>query len=106
VVPRKPEASPLLDMVTPHGGKAKMPRGKKPLAESEITLVRRWIAEGAADDTPRAAENRYDAGRLPEYTRPPVIASLDYSPGGELLAVAGFHEVFLVDAADGRLAAR
>ena len=34
-------------MVTPHAGKAKMPRGQKPLAEGEVGLIRRWIVEGA-----------------------------------------------------------
>ena len=31
----------------------------------------------------------------PIYQRPPVITSLDFSPDGSLLAVAGFHEVLL-----------
>ena len=31
----------------------------------------------------------------PEYTRLPVIPALAFSPDGELLAVAGFHEVIL-----------
>ena len=31
----------------------------------------------------------------PVYAMPPVITSLDYSPDGKLLAVAGFHEVLL-----------
>jgi hypothetical protein len=34
------------------------------------------------------------------YTRAPVVPSLDYSPDGKLLAVAGYHEV-LINKADG-----
>jgi len=106
VVARKPEASLLLEMVTPDGGKAKMPRGQPPLADGELALLRRWVAEGAADDTPASVKQRFAPGQAPEYTRPPVIASVDFSPDGQLLAVAGFHEVFLVDAANGRPVAR
>ena len=29
-----------------------MPKGKPPLAAAEIELIRRWIAQGAVDDTP------------------------------------------------------
>src|SRR5436309_1683130 len=36
----------------------------------------------------------------------PVIASLDYSPDGQFLAVAGFHEVLLCSADSGQLVAR
>ncbi|MFP6901940.1 MAG: DUF1549 domain-containing protein, partial [Opitutales bacterium] len=36
----------------------------------------------------------------PEYTMPPVVTSLDFSPDGQLLAVTGFHEV-LIHKADG-----
>src|SRR5262249_14113668 len=47
-----------------------------------------------------------DMEHPPAYTRPPVIASIDFSPDGQLLAVAGFHEVLLVNASDGKLAGR
>ncbi len=106
VVPRQPNQSALLEMLVPHQGKAKMPKGKSPLSETDIDLIRRWIAEGAVDDTPTNAKARYDQDHLPVYTRPPVITALDFSPDGKLLAVAGFHEVLLVESASGRLAAR
>jgi mono/diheme cytochrome c family protein len=96
VVPAKPGESYLIDQITPQGGEAEMPRGQKPLAEAEIELVKRWIAEGAVDDTPQNTRARYDMDHPPVYTRPPVITALDYSPDGALLAVAGFHEVLLM----------
>ncbi|HUR46563.1 MAG TPA: DUF1549 domain-containing protein [Candidatus Saccharimonadales bacterium] len=81
-------------------GEAEMPKGKPPLLDGEIELVRRWIAEGANDDTPANARQRYDMDHPPVYTRPPVITSLDFSPDGKFLAVAGFHEA-LIHKADG-----
>ena len=106
VVARQPDKSPLYKMIVPVDGKAQMPEGKKPLADSEIELVKKWIADGAVDDTPANAKQHYDPEHPPIYTRKPVIPSLDFSPDGKLLAVAGFHEVLLVDPESGNLAGR
>ncbi|MFO0864957.1 MAG: c-type cytochrome domain-containing protein [Gemmataceae bacterium] len=106
IVPKDLAKSNLLTLITPKDGKASMPEGKKPLHDTEIELVRRWIAQGAIDDTPSNAKVRFDQDHLPVYTRPPVISSLDYSPDGKLLAVSGFHEILLVDADTGNRVAR
>ncbi len=106
VVAKSPEKSLLVKQITPVNGEAEMPSGKPPLAAHEIELVRKWIAEGAADDTPANARQRYDMAHPPVYTRAPVITSLDYSPDGSLLAVAGFHEVLLHKADGSGLVAR
>lgn len=95
VVAGDAEASYLLRQVIPVDGQAEMPRGGDPLGEGEIALIRRWIEEGAEDDSPVGDEVVYDAEHLPEYSRLPVVTSLDVSPGGEWVAVAGFHEVLL-----------
>ena len=105
VEPKKPEASHLVEQITPKNGEAEMPKGKPPLSQPEIDLIRRWISEGARNDTPANAVTAYDANHPPIYTRPPVIPSLDYSPDGKLLAVAGFHEVLLHKADGSGLAA-
>src|SRR5262245_16021714 len=80
IVPGKPDESRLVEQITPHDGKAEMPRGRKPLADAEIELIRRWVAEGAIDDTPAGAVAKYDAEHPPTYTRPPVITSIDFAP--------------------------
>ncbi len=95
VVPKDPEKSVLIQQIVPENGEAEMPRKRPPLPDKEIALIRRWIAEGAIDDTPANAKQRFDADHPPVYSRPPVITSLDFSPDGSLLAVAGFHEVLL-----------
>lgn len=95
IVPGNPDESELVSQITVKDGAAAMPKGKAPLSAVEIDTIRRWIAQGAQDDTPENAERRYDAAHPPIYTRPPVIPSLAYSPDGTLLAVAGFHEVLL-----------
>jgi WD40 repeat protein len=95
VVAGKPDESTLLAQIIPKDGVAEMPPKKAPLAAKDIERIRRWIAEGAKNDTPENARQKIDAAHPPIYQRPPVIASLDFSPDGTLLAVAGFHEVIL-----------
>ena len=95
VVPEHPDHSSILKMVTPQKGEARMPKGKSPLAASELALIATWIQQGAHDDTPADAKRHYDAEHPPLYSRPPVVPSIDFSPDGKLLAVAGFHEVLL-----------
>jgi WD40 repeat protein len=101
-----PEHSFLVEQITPTKGEAEMPSKSQPLLEPEIALIRRWIAEGAVDDTPPNARQRYDAEHPPVYHRAPVITSMDFSPDGSLLAVAGFHEVLLWKADGSELLAR
>jgi WD40 repeat protein len=71
-----------------------------------LELVKRWIAEGAKDDTPADAKKHFDAEHPPVYPRLPVVSSLDYSADGNLIAVAGFHEVLLHKADGSALEAR
>ncbi len=106
IVPGKSAESYLFGSIVPKDGKARMPEGKKPLDQGDIDLIKRWIDEGAADDTPASARQKFDADHPPIYTHPPILPSLDYSPDGKLLAVAGFHEVLLIDAADQSLKGR
>jgi predicted CXXCH cytochrome family protein len=107
VVPKDAAGSNLLKRITlPLGHEDLMPPKDGPLTAGEIDTIQRWIAEGAVNDTPENAVAKFDASRPPIYTRPPVINSLDYSPDGSLLAVAGFHEVLLHKADGSGLVAR
>src|ERR1051326_4795232 len=106
IVPGQPGKSAILKMVTPQDGEVRMPKGKTPLSENEVALISSWIQQGAEDDTPADAKRHYDAEHPPVYSRPPVISSLDYSPDGKLLAIAGFHEVLLYENNGADLAGR
>jgi len=95
IIPGKPDDSELLIQIVAKDGKAAMPKGKSPLAEAEVALIRKWIEQGAKDDTPDSGRVQYDAEHPPIYEAAPVITSIDYSPNDELLAIAGYHEVLL-----------
>ncbi|MCB1207626.1 MAG: hypothetical protein KDN18_25465, partial [Verrucomicrobiae bacterium] len=102
VVPGKPDESYLLELVVAAPGEKRpeMPPKEEPLSDYEVSLVKKWIGQGAKDDTPENARQQYTMENPPRYAVPPVVMSMDYSPDGSLLAVAGFHEV-LVHKSDG-----
>ena len=109
IIPGKPDESYLVELISPNDdGEYEMPKGKnaKPLHQDEIELIRRWIAEGAKNDAPEGVGTLYTMDNPPEYTMPPVVTSLDYSPDGQLLAITGFHEVLLHKADGSGLLAR
>ena len=86
IVPGKPDESHLITLITPIDGQAEMPQKAAPLPEDQLALISRWVAEGAEDDTPTSAKQRYNMDNPPVYSMPPVISSIDYSPDGTLIA--------------------
>ncbi len=106
IVPGKPEASYLIEQITPSDGQAAMPQGKPPLHEGEIKKIAQWIAEGAVDDTPASVRTVIDAAHPPKYESAPVLTALDFSPDDALLAVSGYHETLLYKADGSALVAR
>lgn len=107
VVAGKPDESLLVRYITPRDGQPPlMPQDAEPLTAAQIDLIRRWIAEGAHDDTPQGAQDAVDMQHPPVYKLAPVITSLDFSPDDALLAVSGYHEVLLWRADGSGLEAR
>ena len=107
VEPGNPDESNLVAFIVPQGDKPpKMPKGAPPLSNVEIDLVRKWIAEGAVDDSPPSTAAAIDTAHPPVYEMPPVITAIDYSTDGALLAVSGYHEVLLHRADGSELVAR
>ncbi len=89
VVPGKPDDSHLIEEITPIDGKAEMPRKAPPLKDDEIKLIRRWIEQGAKDDSP-AVGPVYSAEHPPQYIQPPIISSFDFPPTGSRLPSPDF----------------
>lgn len=101
IIPGKPDDSYLVELITPVDGHAEMPNEPFPsLNEVEIDMVRKWIAEGASNDSPQD-DHAYSSENPPPYVSAPAIPSIDVSPDGKTIAVAGYHEVLLVDGETG-----
>jgi len=98
-----PGKSALLEYLT--GIRTLMPKNGPPLAPDDISLFRRWIAQGAKDDTP-ASVDAISADHPPVYHAPPVVTALAYSPDGKTLAVSGYREILLHNADGSGLRAR
>src|SRR5260370_17169628 len=79
--------------------------GGKPFRADEIELFRRWIAEGAKDDSPANAPEEPVSKGPTVYHAPPVITALAVSPDGKWIAVSGYREILLWQYG-GELAAR
>ena len=88
-----PEESLLLDYIS--GDDPEMPLNAEPLSSTEIQLIRDWITQGAADDTPPSVAQPISQDHPPVYRSLPVVTSIDYSPDGQWLAVSGYHEAIL-----------
>ncbi len=96
VIPGKPEDSLLMITMLPDGDDPpEMPKDAKPLHKDELELFRRWIKEGAKDDSPKSSLRRFDQKNPPVYSKLPVITALDFSKDGKTLAVSGYNEVLL-----------
>jgi mono/diheme cytochrome c family protein len=77
------------------GDEPEMPKEGDPLSKEEVTLIAKWIEQGATNDTPPGMLNPFRLSKPPVYTRPPVITAISFSPDGQILAVSGYHEVLL-----------
>ena len=82
-----PEKSVIISYLTGET-KPQMPFGGKPLPDDQIELVRRWIREGAKDDSPPDSTDSVAAGPV-VYHAPPVITALASAPDGQTIAVSG-----------------
>lgn len=113
LVPGDPSRSEFLRLIAATDEEERMPKKGDPLSESQQSVIRKWIAEGARFDgkdvraplitlvpekpRPRAPER---------YPRSLPVTALALSGDGRLLAVSGHHEVTLWDGRTGRLTAR
>ena len=106
IVPGDPGASYLMQQIQVVDGHAEMPDEPNPtLSPTEIETIGRWIAAGAKNDS-IAPSITYDSEHPPAYARPPAVATIDVSSDGRLMAVAGHHEIVLVNVDDGRIVDR
>ncbi len=71
--PGKPDASLLVSLIS--GDKPRMPKVGPPLDASQVAVIRRWIEEGARDDSNRGGDELWWS--LKPLNRPPVPSMSD-----------------------------
>ena len=98
-----PTRSLIIEQIS--GKEPDMPKEGDALSVAEVSLITRWIREGAKDDTPADAYSTR-LKELPVYHRSPLISDLTVSPDGRWLAVSGYHEVLLLNLPELELKAR
>jgi len=101
VEPGSPDKSKLIEMIS--GADPDMPKDGDSLKSEQVSIIAKWIQQGAKDDTPAPGTTHIDT---PVYTVPPVITALAYSPDGSILAVTGYHEILLHQPDGSKLLAR
>lgn len=96
------EKSLLVQQVS--GDDPEMPEKGQKLSVGEVTILTRWVKQGAKDDSAAGQSSSAADDSTPQYPKvygvAPVISALAVSPDGTMLAVAGSHEV-LLEHADG-----
>ena len=97
IVPGDAANSYLFQQIDPSGGVAEMPQGKPPLTMATVELIRRWILEGAKDDSPKLDISAAKSGSPKFYATVPPITAMDVSADQRLMAVSGYHEVIVHD---------
>jgi hypothetical protein len=113
LVAGQPEKSELFTRLTTDDADERMPREDAPLTSTQIDLFRRWILAGAKFDgaDPKVALKtmfgpREHPAAPATYPVPVPVLALALAPNGKEVAVSGYHEVTIWDAATGKLVRR
>ena len=113
VVAGKPRESELYLRLVETAADDRMPQKADALPAAEVAIVERWIREGAVSDGGDPSRPIVELAResllhaAPEhYPRPQPVTALAFSPDSTQLAVSGYGEVTIWDAASGALVRR
>jgi Tol biopolymer transport system component len=104
IVPHDPNGSRLVAML--EGGlNPRMPLDDDPLSAHDIAIIKDWINAGAigpaANETGAPVVVPATPDIRPEVPVSSPVASLKFSPDGKILAVGGYRDMRLVEAASG-----
>ncbi len=110
VVPGKPEASLLYQLLTEKSEDDRMPQKSEPFLSSEISLVREWIVGGAKFDGVNQSASLASLRPPPRNVAPPKrykfpwpVSALTYNHDGTQLITGGYHEIIFWNATNGMM---
>jgi len=113
IVAGRPGESHLFQLITTNDEDDRMPAKGERLTAGQVSIIERWIKEGAKFDGPDAKAllvTLVPASGHPQapakYPRPVPIMALAFSADGKELTVGGYHEVTIWDPVSGQLRGR
>ncbi len=113
VIAGKSAASKFHQLLITKDADDRMPQKADPLPPAQVELVKRWIEQGAKFDGPdpklalaELVPPREHAPAPKVYAAAIPTTALAFSPDGKELAVSGFREITVWDAASGQLLRR
>ncbi len=112
LLPGDPEGSYFLELLRPDAS-PRMPWKQDPLTSDKVSLIEKWIKEGAKYDGASPTEDwtavlrRNAVVKIPEaYPIAMPITAIAFRPDGSEVAASGYHEITYWKTADGSLARR
>ncbi len=113
VVPGQPDKSVLLELLIEPDAEFRMPQDADALPAKQVSLIKRWIEQGATfDGSDRKADlstllrDRQHPKPPSAYPRALPISAVSFSADGKSLYAGGYHEVTVWDIASGKLKKR
>ncbi len=113
VVASKPANSYLLGKIVEADDDLRMPQEDARLSPEQIALITRWIQAGApfdGNDPSTPLKNLLPPRQHPaaprRYHRPVPVFAMEFSPDGQQLMTAGWHELLVWNVATGKLLRR
>ena len=113
LTPRHADDSELYRLLVEPEARDRMPQKADALPAREIALIKRWIEEGAVNDSGAGERPLVEVVREtllqpapPVYPHAVPVTALAFSPDGTQLAVSGYYEVTVWNLADGALIRR
>jgi WD40 repeat protein len=107
--PGEPDESRLVELIR-LDGQPRMPYKQDPLPKDKITLLERWVKEGAKYDGNSPGEDWTILLRKTQQVSIPAaypvtvpITALEFSRDGSAIAASGYHEITFWKTADGML---
>jgi tricorn protease-like protein len=108
-----PDESETLQRIITEDECFRMPLEGDPLSAEQITLITRWIKEGAkydAEDPQAALANIVPAPTYPDspeiYPRSVPVTAVAFNPAGDQLVAGGYYELTIWNVSDGSLIRR